>query len=142
VELRLRERQPLGLTDMEGSQAVAFAFGSLHMWCASITCITMGHVWRPAHLYARMHSCSNTLNLLFHLACRERFSVFFACADGKSFVVVPFVPFGERALGGSHLVHPVARLSLSACHTLDRLRRLRAANGCAAQAACTHGGHG
>lgn len=37
VELRLRERQPLGLTDMEGSQAAAFAFGSLHMWCVSIS---------------------------------------------------------------------------------------------------------
>ena len=36
VVLRLRERQPLGLTDMEGSQAAAFAFGSLHMWCVSI----------------------------------------------------------------------------------------------------------
>ena len=33
MELRLRERQPLGLLDMEGSQAVTFAFGSLTLWC-------------------------------------------------------------------------------------------------------------
>lgn len=56
VELRLRERQPLGLTDMEGSQAAAFTFGSLHLW--------------------------------------ERFAVFFACSDGKLFVVTPIAPFG------------------------------------------------
>lgn len=36
VELRLRERQSLGLADMEGSQAAAFAFGSLHLWCVNI----------------------------------------------------------------------------------------------------------
>ena len=31
-ELQLRERQPLGLLDADGSSAVAFAFGSLQAW--------------------------------------------------------------------------------------------------------------
>lgn len=32
IELQLRERQPLGLLDVDGSSAVAFAFGSLQSW--------------------------------------------------------------------------------------------------------------
>lgn len=35
-------------------------------------------------------------------ACRERFAVFFACSDGKLFVVTPVAPFGEH-----HAVGPI-----------------------------------
>ena len=88
VELRLRERQPLGLTDMEGSQAAAFAFGSLHMWCVSILC--------QAESSSIKGTARDTATWVLP-ACRERFSVVFACADGRTFVLVPFVPFGECA---------------------------------------------